>query len=58
MRKDQHLLRGKRRHLPEPERTGRTENLPASRFFAQKGGEPDYNTPLELHLMAGWEKNK
>ena len=36
----------------------RVETLPASRFFAQKGGEPDYNTPLELHLMAGWEKTE
>ena len=36
----------------------RVETLPASRFFAQKGGEPDYNVPLELHLMAGWEKTE
>ena len=36
----------------------RVETLPASRFFAQKGGEPDYNAPLELHLMAGWEKTE
>lgn len=36
----------------------RVETLPASRFFAEKGGEPDYNAPLELHLMAGWEKSE
>lgn len=34
------------------------ETLPASRFFAQQNGEPDYNAPLELHLMAGWEKSE
>lgn len=36
----------------------RVETLPASRFFAQQNGETDYNAPLELHLMAGWEKTE
>ena len=36
----------------------RVETLSASRFFAQNNGEPDYNTPLELHLTAGWEKTE
>ena len=34
------------------------ETMPASRFFAQQGGETDYNVPLELHLMAGWKKTE
>ena len=36
----------------------RVETLPASYFFAQQGGETDYNAPLELHLMADWEKTE
>ena len=36
----------------------RVETLPASRFFAQKDGEPDYSQPLELHLVADWEKTE
>lgn len=31
------------------------ETLPASRFFAEKGGEPDYSQPIELHFMAEWK---
>lgn len=31
------------------------ETLPASRFFAQKDGEPDYSQPIELHLVAEWK---
>ena len=31
------------------------ETLPASRFFAEKGGEPDYSQPIELHLVAEWK---
>ena len=45
-------------YLTTDEGDMRVETLPASRFFAQKGGETDYNTPLELHLMAGWEKTE
>ena len=36
----------------------RVEILPASRFFGEKNGEPDYSQPLELHLTAGWEKTE
>ena len=36
----------------------RVETLPAFHFFAEKDGESDYNAPLELHLMAGWEKSE
>lgn len=31
------------------------ETLPASRFFAEKGGEPDYSQPIELHFVAEWK---
>ena len=31
------------------------ETLPASRFFAEKDGEPDYSQPIELHLVAEWK---
>lgn len=33
----------------------RVETLPASRFFAEKGGEPDYSQPIELHFVAEWK---
>ena len=33
----------------------RVETLPASRFFAQKGGEPDYSQPIELNFVAEWK---
>ena len=36
----------------------RVETLPASRFFGEKNREPDYSQPLELHLIAGWEKTE
>ena len=36
----------------------RVETLPASRFFGEKNGEPDYSQPLEVHLTAGWEKTE
>ena len=31
------------------------ETLPASRFFAEKDGEPDYSQPIELHFVAEWK---
>ena len=33
----------------------RVETLPASRFFAEKGGEPDYSQPIELNFVAEWK---
>lgn len=45
-------------YLTTDEGDVRVETLSASRFFAQNNGEPDYNTPLKLHLTAGWEKTE
>ena len=36
----------------------RVETLPASRFFGERNGEPDYSQPLEMYLTAGWEKTE
>ncbi len=33
----------------------RVETLPASRFFAEKGGEPGYSQPIELNFVAEWK---
>ena len=45
-------------YLTTDEGKKRVETLPASRFFGEKNGEPDYSQPLEVHLTAGWEKTE